>query len=72
MEGTYLQWLDCRSLEMDDERLKELLWSEAHFFVTPGTTFGKGGEGFVRVNLACPTSYLKSALERLEQVIRHL
>lgn len=70
MEGTYLQWLDCRSLELDDERLKDLLWGRASFFATPGGVFGEGGEGFVRVNLACPTSYLENALKRLEQAVR--
>lgn len=72
MEGTYLQWLDCRSLQMDDEELKDLFWGHAHFFATPGRTFGEGGEGFFRVNLACPTSYLSRALNRLKQVIHRL
>ncbi len=70
MEGTYLQWIDCKALKLDDAQLKELLWGQARFFATPGPTYGEGGEGFVRVNLACPTSYLKSALERLERTIR--
>jgi putative C-S lyase len=70
MEGTYLQWLDCSSLQLNHDQLMELLWGRAYFFATPGRTFGEGGEGFVRVNLACPTSYLESALKRLDRVIR--
>lgn len=70
MEGTYLQWLDCSSLQLNDDQLKDLLWGRAYFFASPGRMFGEGGEAFVRVNLACPTSYLENALERLEQVIR--
>jgi putative C-S lyase len=70
MEGTYLQWLDCSSLQLNHDQLMELLWGQAYFFATLGRTFGEGGEGFVRVNLACPTSYLESALKRLDRVIR--
>ncbi len=69
MEGTYLQWLDCRDLGLDEDELKALLWGKAHFFATPGQIFGEGGEGFVRVNLACPTSYLHTALEKLKHAI---
>ena len=54
MEGTYLQWLDCSSLQLNDDQLKDLLWGRAYFFASPGRMFGEGGEGFVRVNLACP------------------
>jgi bifunctional pyridoxal-dependent enzyme with beta-cystathionase and maltose regulon repressor activities len=70
LEGTYLQWWDCRELGLDSRALEEFMNSEALLFLDEGHIFGDGGEGFERVNLACPLKVLEAALERLEAALR--
>ena len=72
MEGTYLLWLDLRGLGLSTEEQEELLYKKALLFGDAGTIFGKGGEGFERINLACPRRVLTAALERLEKAIKEL
>ncbi len=69
-EGTYLVWLDCRALELTPEERKKLIFEEAHLYLDEGEIFGPEGEGFERINLACPRPLLAEALERLATVIR--
>ena len=69
-EGTYLIWLDCRALELSDKELDELIVHRAGLWLDPGTMFGTGGEGFQRINIACPASVLQNALEKLEKAFR--
>jgi len=63
-EGTYLLWLDCRALGLPVDGLKKLMYEEAKVAFNEGSTFGKEGAGFLRINLACPRSILEQALER--------
>ncbi len=72
MEGTYLLWLDMRKLGLSEEEQAELLYEKAYVFGDKGTVFGPGGEGFERINLACPRWVLKDAFERLEKAIKAL
>lgn len=65
LEGTYLQWLDCRGLGLDYKELERFMQEEAYMFLDEGYIFGEPGEGFERINLACPTWVLKEALERM-------
>ena len=65
LEGTYLMWLDCSCLGLTDEELDDFMVREALLFGDKGTMFGRGGEGFTRINIACPQSVLAEALERL-------
>lgn len=67
LEGTYLLWLDCRKMGLSCEELENFMTKEAFIFADEGYLFGKAGEGFERINLACPTWVLKEALERMEQ-----
>ena len=64
LEGTYLQWMDCRGLGMSTEKLEQFMQS-ALWFTDEGYIFETGGAGFERINIACPTWVLKSLLERL-------
>jgi aminotransferase/cystathionine beta-lyase len=64
MEGTYLQWWDCRGLGLDHKALEQFMTQDALLFLDEGYIFGKCGEGFERINLACPTRVLEQALER--------
>ncbi len=68
LEGTYLQWIDLRCLGLPQDKLMEKL-EDAQVYVNDGATFGSGGEGHVRFNLACPTRSILEALERLKQVL---
>ncbi len=63
-EGTYLAWLDCRQSGLPDNP-HEFFLKEAKVAVNDGATFGRGGEGFVRLNFGCPRSTLEEALERM-------
>jgi len=65
LEGTYLQWWDCRKLGLSPEELEKLMKTKAFMFLDEGTWFGEEGAGFERINLACPASILTAALERL-------
>jgi cystathionine beta-lyase len=68
-EGTYLVWLDCRGLELDKWELKQLMLDQAGVFLDEGFVFGPEGEGFERMNIACPRSILTEALERIGNAI---
>lgn len=65
MEGTYLQWLDFRGFGMDPQELGRILKTEAQLFLDDGYMFGDGGNGFERINLACPTWVIEKAMIRL-------
>lgn len=66
LEGTYLAWLDFRELGLDEEKREELIVEKARLWLDSGAMFGKEGEGFERINLACPRATLREALERLK------
>lgn len=71
LEGTYLVWADIRSTGLSSDELTKRLLEEAHVMVSSGTMYGqKTGEGFVRINLACPRSRLMEGLKRMEKVIK--
>lgn len=68
-EATYLMWLDCREMGMDDDQLEDFFVNRAGLGLDAGRMFGPGGEGFMRINVACPRSTLKLALERLKTAL---
>lgn len=68
-EGTYLVWLDCRKLGMNGEELNNFMVSKAGLALTTGTYFGKNGEGFMRMNVACPRAMLEKGLEQLKTAL---
>ena len=72
LEGTYLAWLDCRKLKMSPSELDNLFLSKAGIWLHNGHTFGSGGDGFMRMNIACPNSVLEEAIERIKLAVYHL
>ncbi|MCM0647493.1 pyridoxal phosphate-dependent aminotransferase [Clostridium swellfunianum] len=68
LQGTYLQWMDFNKLGLDKDELEKLM-HESELFFDEGYIFGEEGIGFERMNLACPTSVLMKALERLKNAI---
>ncbi len=69
-EGTYLVWLDFRTLRLSDKELDELIVNKAKLWLDAGTMFGDGGSGFERINIACPRSVVREALARIEKAVR--
>ena len=67
-EGTYLAWIDCRDADLPDNPHKFFL-EKAGVALNDGATFGKGGEGFVRLNFACPRATLAQALEQMREAL---
>ena len=72
LESTYLPWLDCSGLGLDDEGIKRLVEQDAKLWLDLGTMFGPEGSGFVRMNLASPTTMVEDACARLEGAVAKL
>lgn len=68
-EGTYLVWLDFRELALSKSQLEDLIVHSAKLWLDQGTMFGKAGEGFERINIACPKVILEQAMDRLYQAL---
>ena len=68
LEATYLIWLDCRALELEQEELMRRIF-EAHVKVNDGLFFGESGRGFIRLNIGCPRAQLEAALAHLKTVL---
>ena len=66
-EGTYLVWLDFIKTGLSHAEIKQRLIEKAQLGINDGVTFGAGGEGYMRINMAYPRSYIKEALVRLER-----
>lgn len=65
-EATYLLWLDCRALGKESVRLAAELRRRTGLYLSAGSAYGKGGEGFLRMNIACPKATLTDGLARLK------
>lgn len=69
-EATYMIWLDCRGMRLDGAGLQEFFVEKAGVGMNEGSRFGPGGEGFMRMNLACPRSVVEKALRQIESAIK--
>ena len=68
LEGTYLVWVDITQTGMTAQQYADLLMEKAGVWVNPGTMYGpQSGEGYIRINIACPRSRLMEALRRIEE-----
>lgn len=70
-EGTYLAWLDCREANITGNPC-EFFIQTARVGFNDGATFGKGGEGFVRLNFACTRAALTQALRQMKAAVEML
>ena len=67
LEGTYLPWIDITATGMTSQKYSDLLLRKAKVWVNPGTMYGpQSGEGYIRMNIACPRSLLMEALQRIK------
>ena len=71
-EGTYLIWLDCHDLDMDNNVLRSFMRENAKVGLEDGFIFGESGSGFMRMNIACPRYILSEALKRIENAVNRL
>lgn len=71
-EGTYLLWVDFNSLNVDEKDLKDALINKGKVALNSGSSFGIGGDGYYRINLACPRAMVLEALKRIEFAINSL
>ena len=70
LEGTYLPWVDVSALGVPVEQFCDRLLSEGHVWVNPGTMYGpQSGQGYIRLNIACPRSQLMEGLRRIQRFI---
>jgi cystathionine beta-lyase len=68
-EATYMIWLDCRSMGLDGAGLQKFFVEKAGVGMNEGSRFGPGGQGFMRMNLACPRSVVEKALKQIKSAI---
>lgn len=71
-QATYLMWLNCKELNLEPKELQQFFLQKAKVAMNEGSTFGPGGAGFMRMNIACPRSRLVEALERIEKAVNQL
>ena len=70
-EATYLAWIDCRNLGLDDEGLKRFFSHEAKVGLNPGAMFGKPGSGWMRLNFGTSRAILEEAVHQIETALAH-
>lgn len=67
LEGTYLVWVDCSTLKQSSKDIVKSLLEKEKLWVNEGTMYGEAGEGFIRINIACPRTLLIEGLDRLKR-----
>jgi cysteine-S-conjugate beta-lyase len=72
LQSTYLEWVDFRPTGMDSAELRRRIERDAGIAVNHGETFGQGGEGFMRFNIATPRARVQAAVERLNRAFGDL
>ena len=65
-DATYLLWLDCSALNVPSKVLSGFLRTNQGLFLSAGIDFGKNGDNFLRMNIACPPALLREGLGRLK------
>lgn len=68
-QGTYLLWVDFSELGLSDDEVAKFLVENAKVALNNGPSFGIGGQGYQRINLACPRSMVEEALTRIKNAI---
>lgn len=71
-EATYMVWLDCRRMKMSGHELNDFFINKAGVGLSEGSMFGPGGEGFMRINLACNHDTLRKAMDNIINALKSL
>lgn len=72
LEGTYLVWVDCSVLNRSSKEIAELLLKAEKLWINEGSMYGEAGEGFIRINIACPRQILIDGLNRLKRGLKEI
>ena len=70
LEGTYLVWVDCSVLNQSSDEIIKTLLEKVKIWVNEGSLYGEAGEGFIRINIACPRQQLIEGLNRLRRALK--
>ena len=70
LEGTYLVWVDCSVLNQSSDEIIKTLLEKEKIWVNEGSLYGEAGEGFIRINIACPRQQLIEGLNRLRRALK--
>lgn len=70
LEGTYLVWVDCSVLKQSSEEIVKMLLEKEMLWVNEGSMYGEAGDGFIRINIACPRQLLIEGLNRIARVLK--
>ena len=70
LEGTYLVWVDCSVLKLTSVEVEELLLEKGRLWINAGGMYGEAGDGFIRINIACPRQILAEGLNRLKSALK--
>ena len=69
LEGTYLPWVNITATGLSSQAYADMILEKAHVWVNPGTMYGpQSGDGYIRLNIACPRSLLEEALQRIAKI----
>jgi len=72
LEGTYLVWVDCSVLNRSSKEIAEILLKAEKLWINEGSMYGEAGEGFIRINMACPRQILIDGLNRLKRGLKEI
>ena len=70
LEGTYLVWVNCSVLNQSSDEIIKTLLEKEKLWVNEGSLYGEAGEGFIRINIACPRQQLIEGLNRLRRALK--
>lgn len=71
-EGTYLIWLDCTNMKLEQAELKKFMQEKAKVGLNDGVSFGEEGHGFMRINIASPTNYVQEGINKIIAALNQL
>lgn len=71
-EATYMIWLDCRNMKMAGKELSEFFINKACVGLNEGSSFGQGGEGYMRMNLGAPRATVAKAMDQIRKAVEEL
>ena len=72
LEGTYLVWVVCSVLNRSSKEIAEILLKAEKLWINEGSMYGEAGEGFIRINIACPRQILIDGLNRLKRGLKEI
>lgn len=72
LEATYLVWIDISALNQSSESIAKILLEKENLWLNEGTIYGSAGNGFIRINIACPRQVLEKGLSKIKNTLSNL